>query len=144
MKNRILPTNKNTVAKLILMGGLMAFFCTSCEKEPTPTQPDPNQPKIARLVFDKNGHHIEFDTIRYYLYQGFDSIYMIPIDPNMFATYPAHPTHNVTLFLQDRIDLSPRVKGRETLNVSDKANISDINQLRQMGFNVNVANTTQY
>ena len=137
MKNRILPTNKNTVAKLILMGGLMAFFCTSCEKEPTPTQPDPNQPKIARLVFDKSGHHIELDTIRYYLAQGYDSIYMIPNDPNMFVE--AHNIHNATLFLQDRCNESDRVNGGGSiLNVHELTAQTDRDALTNMKFKVHV------
>lgn len=138
MKNRILPTNKNTVAKLILMGGLLAFFNTSCEKEPTPTKPDPNQPKIARLVFDKNGHHIEFDTIDYYLSQGVDSIYMIANPSDMFAAQSS--VHNATGFLRQRWERNPqKVRGFGDLKVNKKTDPNDRNLLTQMGFNVVIA-----
>lgn len=130
--------------KTIFAFGLVASLplFTSCEKDnEKPSQPEP---KIVKLVFDKNGHHIELDTIRYYLNQGADSIYMIPNNPNMFATDPEQAIHNATLFLQDRVNLSTRVRGRETLNVSNAVNVSDVNQLRQIGFTVNIANAKQH
>lgn len=113
----------------------MAFFCTSCEKEPTSNT---NKPKIARLVFDKNGHHIEFDTIRYYLDQGFDSIYMIPNDPDMFAAQSS--VHNATAFLRQRWEIDPqKVRGFGELKVKSTTDTADRNLLTKIGFNVVVA-----
>lgn len=126
---------RKTIATLMCMGVLMAFFCTSCEKEPTS---DTNKPKIARLVFDKNGHHIEFDTIRYYLDQGFDSIYMIPNDPDMFAAQSS--VHNATGFLRQRWEIDPqKVRGFGELKVKSTTDTADRNLLTKIGFNVVVA-----
>lgn len=140
MKKTVSYNIKKVLAGTMLVA--LPFAFGGCEKDPV--KPENNKPKIARLVFDKNGHHIELDTIRYYLNQGFDSIYMIPNDPNMLATAPEQAVHNATLFLQDRVDISPKVRGYETLNLANTTNSSDINQLRNMGFYVNVANKKQY
>lgn len=124
--------------KAILFGALVAlpFAFAGCEKDTV--KPDNNKPKIARLVFDKNGHHIELDTIRYYLNQGFDSIYMIANPYDMFAAQSS--IHNATQFLQQRCDISPKVRGHDNIGVNPATALEDREKLKTMGFNVVVVN----
>lgn len=125
---------------------LIALSCAvaGCEKDPVTPEPTPTptptptpQPKIVTLVFDNNGHHIELDTIRYYLAQGADSIYMVADPYDMFARQSS--IHNATLYLQDRCDISPRVRGHDRLGVNPATDLQDREQLTQMGFDIVIA-----
>ena len=130
---KALNYNFRKIRNIALIGAMTAFVFASCGKE---TQ---QQPKIARLVFDKSGHHIEFDPIRYYLEQGYDSIYMIPEDPYMYAN-----VENISILvrsLKDRCELSDsnRINGGESLMyVNKKTDEADRDALREMRYKVYV------
>lgn len=134
MKKTVSYNIKKVLAGTMLVA--LPFAFGGCEKDPV--KPENNKPKIARLVFDKNGHHIELDTIRYYLAQGFDSIYMIANPSDMFVEIDN--IHNATLFLQDRVNLSSKVRGKDKLEVNKYTNPTDRQQLSNMGFTVVVNN----
>ena len=126
--------------KKVLAGTMLValpFAFGGCEKDPV--KPDNNKPKIARLVFDKNGHHIELDTIRYYLAQDFDSIYMIAEDPNFLSKQT--DLHNARMFFQDRCNISTKVRGYGQLYLNSASNPDDRNAIANMGWNVIISNT---
>lgn len=129
-------TNKLKKAFAFGMVASLPLF-TACEKDNgNPSEP---QPKIVKLVFDKNGHHIELDTIRYYLTQGADSIYMIANPYDMFAAQSS--IHNATQFLQQRCDISPKVRGHNEIGVNSATAFEDREALKNMGFDVVIVNT---
>ena len=128
MKNRILPANKNTVAKLILMGGLLAFFNTSCEKEPTPTKPHSN---TYTFVYDEYG--IPSDTIRAHM--DADTFYAIPTQYDLFAGIGEKNVHNLKIHLDACQRLNPRIRGKDRLRVHF-ANDEDSAWLSNFGYNV--------
>ncbi len=128
MKNRILPTNKNTVAKLILMGGLMAFFCTSCEKEPTPTKPHSN---TYTFVYDFYG--IPSDTIRAHM--DADTFYVIPTRYDLFAHIDTTNIQNIITHFKGCQRLNPRVHGKGRFKVP-LATDRDSTWLSNFGYNV--------
>lgn len=135
MKKTVSYNIKKVLAGTMLVA--LPFAFGGCEKDPV--KPENNKPKIARLVFDKNGHHIELDTIRYYLAQGFDSVYMIANPYDMFAAQSS--IHNATGFLQQRCDISPKVRGYDKLGANSATDPADREALKNMGFDVVIVNT---
>ena len=128
MKNRILPTNKNTVAKLILMGGLLAFFNTSCEKEPTPTKPHSN---TYTFVYDECG--IPIDTALAHM--DVDTFYVIPVRYDLFLNLSRDNIRNVTTHLKNRQQQNPRMHGKGPFRTYD-ASAEDSTWLSNFGYNV--------
>ena len=128
MKNRILPTNKNTVAKLILMGGLLAFFNTSCEKEPTPTKPHSN---TYTFVYDEYG--IPSDTALAHM--DVDTFYVIPKKTTLFASWPQKNVNDIRNHLDSRQRLNPKTRGKGTIVL---ANVTEPDSIWLSNFGYNV------
>lgn len=106
------------VLLLALVGGAIAFTACSPTNEPTPNDKPIEEPHYNVELFFNNQDviHIELDTIREYAEnQLVDSIYMIPKDENGIGAYEGYgpnALHNVRLFLEERVNVSRKVRGK--------------------------------
>ena len=87
------------------MGVLLAFFNTSCEKEPTPTKPHSN---TYTFYYDIYG--VPSDTIRAHM--DADTFFVVPIKYDLFAHVGEANIHNVRIHLEGCQRLNPRVRGK--------------------------------
>ena len=134
-------TNLFKALLLALVGGTIAFTACSPGNEPEP-QPEPQH--NVELFFNRmNTKQIDLDTIQKYVAnQHVDTIFMIPDDEagigGGFSGYPSSSLPQVRDYLEQRISVSRKVRGKGDLRFAvGKALPADSLWFVEQGWTVN-------